>query len=949
MVRGVVPFATWFPMTGKKIFADVKRAASLVGYIESACGGEAVKSGASLFINPSPCCGHKDCFSIFSPNKDGAQDAYRCHSCGAKGDVFTVATEIQGLKMGEALRAVAGFAGVDLPDRERPGASEPAREKTRAEYIAERCVGERNKAVEYLVEARKIDAEVAQKAALAGAVGWNEYRSKKIGPGERGHGGPALATIVRSLNPGHIMAVDLRFEDPALNGGIKTQTQGEKEGYGWTSDIRRLMKAETVFFCESAINALSIESARMPGKTAAFAIRGTGNAGNIPLGWMRGKQAVIVPDNDAPGDDGYCAGLKAAWVLHERLTGLDVACQFVDMADWGEPDEINDVNDLLKAEGPEALKRALWKLEPWLIAGMAGDGGREDLFSRKQQGRRRVYLPFHHDSMYWRFRVRPDFTSYVSEIKQNADDPDGAPKMDVKELAGFRVAAISRVQIQSATATMTGDEETMPSTRFSVSVQTTRHGATLLRRTVDDEKLHNIDLWKRFGPVWDQSKFLRMVNILENAAHIGARKAANFVGLCWKEGRLQVNEGPDCYFQEPEKQCPYHNLTFPTGTPDQGRKVIEAFQTTFGANAAAQLLVWALGGHLKTIIGFWPHMVLQADKGAGKSTLIKRMERAIAFTMLSGQSTQSDFRLLTSVSHTGHPVGWEEISARKQQVIDAAVALLQESYQYTVTRRGSEMTEYLLSAPVLLAGEDVPVVSLTGKIVRASLRIKGDLIPDDLPRFPVRAWLEWLAAADVRHVRRMYENTRERLMRGSRASGADNGAVRMVGNYAAIALAWGLLTEFCGMSWQAGDFIGDLQREMNEHIGQTSADRHPWVWIMERFAGELAAGRYQGPYCYDTVQTEAGGEEAVICLRTSDVMHHMQTTSALRDFWNSLPVKSDRVFKKQMEHAGVIVGEVERTIGNTMVRRRYSRLAAVSLTKLEGFGVYVHRQVDAEI
>lgn len=97
MVRGVVPFATWLPMTDKKIFADVKRAASLVGYIESACGGEAVKSGASLFINPSPCCGHKDCFSIFSPNKDGAQDAYKCHSCGAKGDVFTVATEIQGL------------------------------------------------------------------------------------------------------------------------------------------------------------------------------------------------------------------------------------------------------------------------------------------------------------------------------------------------------------------------------------------------------------------------------------------------------------------------------------------------------------------------------------------------------------------------------------------------------------------------------------------------------------------------------------------------------------------------------------------------------------------------------------------------------------------------------------------------------------------------------------
>lgn len=653
------------------VFAEVKRAASLVDYIEQALGGTLVKSGASRFINPAPCCGHNDCFSIFSPNKDGADDAYKCHSCGASGDVFKLATEIQGLAMGVALREVAQFAGVTLPDRERPGtaAGGPPKEKSRAEFIAERCAVDARPAVEYLVS-RGIDAEVAQRAALLRAVGWNDYRSAKVEPGKPGHGGPALATIVRSLNPGHVMAVDLRYVEPELNGGVKTMTQGEKQGYGWTSDIKRLHRAETVYFCESAINALSIESAKLPGKVAAFAIRGTGNAANIPLAWMRGKQAIIVPDNDAPGDDGYCAGMKAAWALQERLTGLDVACQFVDMTDWGEPDQINDVNDLLQAEGAEALRRALWRLEPWLIPGLQGDAGREDLLSRKILGKRRVFLPFHHESVYWRFRVRPDFTSYVSDIK---DSDDGAPaRMEFKELAGFRVASISRVVVQSATATMTGDDEVMPSTRFSVSVQTTRHGARLVRKTVDDEKLHNIDLWKRFGPVWDQNRFLRMVNILENAAHIGARKAANFVGLCWKEGALRVNEGPDCYFSEPEKQCPYHGLTFPTGTAAEGRQVIEAYMATFGNNAAAQLLAWAVGGHLKAILGFWPHMVLQADKGAGKSTLIKRLERSIGFTMLSGQSTQSDFRLLTSVSHTSHPVGWEEISARKQQVIDCS-------------------------------------------------------------------------------------------------------------------------------------------------------------------------------------------------------------------------------------------------------------------------------------
>lgn len=921
-----------------RIFSEVKGAASLSDYIERTNGGTIVKSGASVFVNPAPCCGHNDCFNL----KDDR--TWHCYSCGApegikSGDVFHFAEHVQGMTRAEALRAVAEFAGVALPERDRPR-DEPRREKSRAEFIADKCLSERSRAAEWLVEVRKIDPEIAQRAALAGAIGWNDYRSTKVEPGKPGHGGPAFASIVRTLNPGHVVAVDLRYDDPALNGGVKTMTQGEKQGYGWTSDIKRLHGAETVYFCESAVNALSVESAKLPGKVGAYAIRGTGNAANIDLTWMRGKQAIIVPDNDAPGDDGYCAGMRAAWRLHERLTALDVACLFVDHADWGEPDEFNDINDLLRAQGPEAVKRALWRLEPWLIPGMAGDGGRDDLFAQKQRGRRRVFLPFYHDAMYWRFRVRPDFTSYVSEAKRDPENPDVAPQLEFKELAGFRVAAISRVQIQSATATMTGDDDAMPNVRFSVSVQTTRHGARLIRKTVDDEKLHNIDLWKRFGPVWDQSKFLRMVNIMENAAHIGARQAANFVGLCWKDGGLVVNEGPDCYFQEPEKQCPYHNLTFPTGAQEAGRKVVEAYQTTFGNNAAAQLLVWALGGHLKAILGIWPHMVLQADKGAGKSTLIKRLERSIAFTMLSGQSMGSEYRLITSVSHTSHPVGWEEISARKQELINAAAHLLQESYQYTVTRRGSEMTEYLICAPVLLAGEDAPVQTITGKIVRASLRTKGPMIPDDLPRFPMRAWLQWLAEANPAHIRQMYENTCERFMRVSRASGADDGAVRMTKNYAALALAWGLLTEFCGMQWQAGGFLDDLQREMNEHIAQTSADRHPWVWIMERFAGEVAAGRYQGPVKIEEgFRNESGDVEEVIFLRTSDVMHHMSTTSSLRDFWNQLPVKSDRVFKKQMTDAGVIVGEAERTIGH----KRYSRLAAVSTARLETFGVLLHR------
>jgi hypothetical protein len=836
---------------------------------------------------------------------------------------------------GEAIKRLHELYG--LPMDPPPGSGLPRAEKSRAEFIADRCLADTSRAIEYLVGARGISEAVATRAAKKGAVGWNDWTSPKVEAGNVGHGGAACAFIVRTLNPGHVMAVDLRYLDPALNGGVKTQSQGEKAGYGWTSDIRRLHAARTVYVVESAINALSIECCELPG-SAAFAIRGTANT-DIDWSWARGKQVVICMDNDAPMPEGhpkagYRPGLEAAWALHERLTALDISALLVDQSEWA----VNDVNDWIKPAGlgeapppgVDALRTALRKLEPWIIPGYPGAA---------QAGKRRLFLPAHHFSVYADFRVKEDFTSMYAE--REVKGPEGVDLIPYyKDIAGFRVAAISRVEIASATATMTGDDDSQPRTLFAVSVQTTRHGAALQRKVVEDEKLHNIDSWKKFGPVWNQAQFLRMVNILENAAHIGARSAANFVGLCWKAGRLVVNEGPDCYFTNPEQQCPYHNLTFPSGQRRDAARVIEAYQGTFGRNAALIPLVWALGGHLKVLLGFWPHLQMQADKGAGKSTLIKRLERSLAFTMLSGQSLQSEYRLLTSICHTSHPIGWEELSARRQEVIDKAVAMLQENYQYTVTRRGSDMTEFLLSAPVMLAGEDVPVRSLIGKLVKTELKVKGALMPDDLPRFPVRQWLEFLTGFSPAQVRGVYATLRQHCLEASRASGQDDGATRMAGNYAAILTAWRLLAELAEVDVNLGGFGQDLKAQMNAHIAETSADREPWVWIMETALAEMATHAFEAPYKWDYVDGEA-----VLLVRTSDIMHHLSSRTALRETWNGLPVKSDRVFKKQATQAGVTLGDHhERTIKD----RRVGHLTAFSISKLGAFGLHCTPSVETE-
>lgn len=851
----------------------------------------------------------------------------------AKGSCVDLVMYVKGMAdIAEAMRWLHDEFGI--PFDKKGHTPEVPREKSRAEYIADRCIAEAIKVREYL-NSRGISDNVIDAAIKAKTLGFNSWKSTKIKEGEFGHGGEAAAFIIRHPQTSVVQAVDLRYLNPELNGTVKTQSQGDKDGVIWTSDHRRLKSAKTVYIVESAINCLSIETADR--FACALALRGLGNVDMVDWTFLRGKQIVICLDNDQPFPEGHQLagqrpGPEAAWRLIERLTALNIGVLIVDQHEWVDKDgkPLNDINDVLQSKGAETLKFWLSKHEPWLIPGLPGEAG--------TPGRKRIYLPSHDFAQYWKFRVRPDFTTYIGKVdKQQNNDGETIETPIPQDLAGFRVASLSRVTVAGATSTMTGDPDNQPSVYFAVSIQAPRHGPVLQRRVMQDEQLHNIDGWKKFGPVWNAGAFSRMVNILERTADLGARHAANFVGLAWRNGSLIVNEGPDCYFTEPEKQCPYSDLTFPTGSVREAREVIDAFQATFKRNAALLPLVWSLGGHLKAFLGFWPHMMIQSDKGSGKSTLIKRLERAIGMTMFSGQSLNTEFRLLTSISHTSHPVGWEELSARRQDVIDKAVGMLQENYQYTITRRGTEMTEYLLSAPVLLAGEDVPVRSLLGKIIRTDLTgKKGPMLPDDLPRFPVRAWLEYLTKLSKPEVMHRYREVRSMCLGVSRASGEDQGALRMSGNYAAVLMAWMYLCEFAGFEVGRGDFDEDLFQEMNSHIGETSADREPWVWIMETALSEISAGRFTFPFTWDL------GDKPALLVRTSHIMDHISTAPALREKWNGLPVKSDRVFKKQMELAGVITGTCERTIHT----KRVPHLQIIPLDKLEKYGLHATPSIE---
>ncbi|WP_367846421.1 toprim domain-containing protein [Rhodoferax sp. WC2427] len=847
-----------------------------------------------------------------------------------------------GLDFTAAVKELASMYGVTIGSKPRLAPVE----KSRAEFIADNCLRDVKGSAEvlnYLVE-RGIAPKAIEHAIARGTLGLNLYNSKTAQRGEVNWGGPAAAFVVRSQMTGQVVAVDMRYFNPADNGGVKTQSQGEKAHYPWCSDWRKLEAAKTVYVVESSINALSIESCELPG-TAVVSLRGTGNVDTIDWTFLRGKQVLGCLDNDMPFETGpntgYCAGLKAFWRLHEVLTGLDISCLMVDAGDWVDDDDapINDINDYLKLKGVDATAKALRKLQDWLIPGMVGNDDR--------LGKPRLYLPHHDYMVYWKYRVQPDFTKMIG--KTTKDEESGEEKHDFGDVCGFRVAAVARVSIASDESTMTGNKDNAPTTMFALSVQTARHGPVLQRVVVDDERLHNIEVWKKLGPVYAPTPFSRMVNVWERAASIGARDAINFVGLAWRDGRLALNEGTDCFFTEPTEQCPYYNLTFPSGTVAHGVEVLRQFQGTFADNEAAIALVWTLGAHLKAFLGYWPHFVIQAEKGAGKSAVVKAIGTAVAMKQFSRQTLQSEYRIIGSVSYTSQPVAWGEFSTNKQELRTKAVGTLQESYQYESTSRGIGLKrKFLMSAPVLLSGEDVPVDGLEGKIARSTLtkEKRGPMITPDCPMFPMRQWIQWLAVQDKRRVLALHEQLVGELQGSSLAKADDAGAERMVNNYAGVAMGWHLLCAFLDIHVDTGGFLGDLTKQMNLHIAETKATRHPWVWIIEKLLSEIARGEFRYPFKFDFED-----EVEVLCIRTGHIMDHMSQSSGLRAFWDELPIKSDRALKKQLGLAGVLMvdlaGDGEpMTFERTVHGKRVGHMVGISLPMLRQYGLHAVVPMD---
>ena len=848
--------------------------------------------------------------------KDFSQDAH--------GDAIDLVEFVRGCDNREALQWLAREYSIEPPKRTNGVAQ---RRLTLPESIWYRSSKtDPAPAMEYLA-GRAIPEETVEWAIKRGAVGFNDWTSDKVEAGKVGHGGPAVAFPCRRVSDGQVMGIDVRYIEPDLNGGLKTSSQGDKNT-PYIPCLHRFEKAHTIYVVESAINALSIEALGMP-YTSTLATRGTQTWKQIDWSMVAGKRVILAMDADEPDQWGKRAGPEAAWAILEQLTALNIPCQLVDQVRWYQEEGWNDCNDILQAQGAATLRAVVTDIEPWLIPGLPAVNQDQHV-----PGRKRLFLPAHDWAIYWRYRTYKDFTRYIDKIKES-DEGEGGERKEFKDVCSFRIAGISQVEIADHASVLSGEANAQPSTVFSVSAQRPGNEFKLERRVLPSERLHKLDTWDKYGSIFNPMYFKRMLAILERTTSLTKVEAVNFVGLCWKDGRLVVNEGADCYFDEPDKQCPYHGLRMPSGTRNHANTVIEAYRLTYSHHAALRMLVWALGGHMKALLGFWPHLSFQGPKGAGKSLLTSRLERTIAMHMYGSEQIKTPFRLLCSVSCTSHPVGWEELSVNDQRIIDDAVSMLQQGYQSAHTTRGSEHTAFLISAPVLMAGEDVPVKSLTGKLVAEDLthKTKGQLMPEDLPKFPVRQWLEFLADIGRDKARENHQRWEKRLLNMSRADSDDHGAQRMVTNYAAVMAAAGLLFEFADCPHLVDDFFEHLAREMNQHMAATAHDREPWVWIMEHVLSDIDSHQFDYPF-----GVRPHDDQDCLVIKPTHIIQHLKTSNRYRQIWDAMPIKTASVFKKQLQRAGVLLSDSKEFSDKG---RRHQRMAALSIEQLERWGLDV--------
>lgn len=326
----------------------------------------------------APCPFHHEKTASF--HVDDRKGYYYCFGCHAKGDAISFVRETENVSFIEAIEILAGEAGLEMPARD-PKAKETADRRTQLTQVMEQAVsffrlqlktGAAAEARRYLSEKRGLDAGALERFEIGFAPpGWDNLRNALTAKGvspelllaaglvKASDKGRAPYDVFRNriLFPirdgrGRAIAFGGRAMDPDDN--AKYLNSPETELFDKSRNLYNLKpareasgKGAPLIVAEGYMDVIALSEA---GFGAAVAPLGTAvTESQLQLMWRLSEEPIIALDGDT-------AGLRAAFrVIDLALPLLEAgkSLRFALMPEGKDPD------DLIRAEGPEAVQACL--------------------------------------------------------------------------------------------------------------------------------------------------------------------------------------------------------------------------------------------------------------------------------------------------------------------------------------------------------------------------------------------------------------------------------------------------------------------------------------------------------------------------------------------------------------------------------------------------------------
>ena len=287
------------------------------GYICPICGNGSGEDGTGLNVVPK-----------------GSGHFYKCHKCGAAGDVIDFMQKRDGLSFPETVRNMAASLGIEIEtaaytagQHTRPAETqeEPERDYT-AQYKAWTAEARKRPEMAAYLEARGIDPETAGKYC----AGYDPEKRRIIFPCSKS------AYVSRTIDPD--------AEPRYMNAGRLT---------AWNATAVT-GTAEVIAITEGIIDALSvIQSAGID----TISINSASNAGSIAERIAKTPEAkqkyfLILGDNDP-------AGIAAQKTMLQILNAAGILCRIESLQAYG---GYKDASEALQSD-PEGLRERLTRIE----------------------------------------------------------------------------------------------------------------------------------------------------------------------------------------------------------------------------------------------------------------------------------------------------------------------------------------------------------------------------------------------------------------------------------------------------------------------------------------------------------------------------------------------------------------------------------------------------------